>query len=208
MARANRIDFSMKKEPTQARAQATVKAIIQACAQILEKEGYGALSTNEIARVAGVSIGSVYEYFPGKEAIVASMTKALIDTHLKKLHTTLGAQHDNDFETAMRHWVGTLYHLLKKNKKILQALIFEVPYFFQLFSINNLQLEVLQVVLKGAARSQTQYQVAVKPEVLYLICNLTGGTLFSLVFAPMPGLDSQHVLDELTARILKWLQEQ
>lgn len=142
------IDFNMKKKPAQARSKSTVSAIIQACAQILEKDGYGALSTNEVARVAGVSIGSVYEYFPGKEAIVATMARAMLESNMDKLYSELSSKHDNDFETAMRHWIGTLFELVKSNKKILQALIFEAPYIWKLFPINNLQVQLLQVALK------------------------------------------------------------
>lgn len=201
------IDFNMKKKPAQARSKSTVSAIIQACAQILEKDGYGALSTNEVARVAGVSIGSVYEYFPGKEAIVATMARAMLESNMDKLYSELSSKHDNDFETAMRHWIGTLFELVKSNKKILQALIFEAPYIWKLFPINNLQVQLLQVALKGAARSRDQYRIMVRPEVLYLISSLTAGTLFNLAFAPPPGLKSNLVLDELTARILDWLKD-
>jgi AcrR family transcriptional regulator len=57
--------------PRQARARATVEAMIEATARILTAEGPDALNTNRIAEVAGVSVGSLYQYFPSKEALVA-----------------------------------------------------------------------------------------------------------------------------------------
>jgi AcrR family transcriptional regulator len=63
-----------RKKPIQARSAATVKAILDAAAHILETDGLAACSTNAVALKAGVSIGSLYQYFPSRDAI----TKALI----------------------------------------------------------------------------------------------------------------------------------
>lgn len=63
-----------RKKPLQARSAATVQAILQAAAHILETDGLAACSTNAVALKAGVSIGSLYQYFPSRDAI----TKALI----------------------------------------------------------------------------------------------------------------------------------
>jgi AcrR family transcriptional regulator len=53
-----------RRQPVQARGQRTLAAILQATAQILVKEGEAALTTNRIAERAGVSIGTLYQYFP------------------------------------------------------------------------------------------------------------------------------------------------
>jgi len=72
-----------RKSPTQARSVATVEAILQAAAHILETEGLSACSTNAVARKAGVSIGSLYQYFPSKDAIsralILEQTTALVE---------------------------------------------------------------------------------------------------------------------------------
>ncbi|MFO0599984.1 MAG: TetR/AcrR family transcriptional regulator [Myxococcaceae bacterium] len=66
---------SPRKLPRQARAQATVDAILRATAHILRTKGWDALNTNAVAKVAGVSIGSLYQYFPSKEALVAALAE-------------------------------------------------------------------------------------------------------------------------------------
>lgn len=60
-----------RKLPTQSRSRSLVAALIQACLQILEEEGAEALSVNRLAEVSGVAVGSIYQYFPNKEAIVS-----------------------------------------------------------------------------------------------------------------------------------------
>lgn len=62
-----------RKRPSQARSAETVAVILAAAAHILEREGYGQYSTNAVAKRAGVSIGSLYQYFPGKDAITIAL---------------------------------------------------------------------------------------------------------------------------------------
>ena len=69
--------YEPRKRPRQARARATFDAILEAAAQVLARSGYAATTTNAIAERAGVSIGSVYEYFPGKDAIFACLKERL-----------------------------------------------------------------------------------------------------------------------------------
>ena len=64
-----------RKAPRQARSAATVDAILEASAHILREGGLGALNTNAVAERAGASIGSLYQYFPNKDAILAEMIR-------------------------------------------------------------------------------------------------------------------------------------
>ena len=70
-----------RKHASQERSRATVDALIEATARILVREGFDSASTNRIAEQAGVSVGSLYQYFPGKEALVA----AVIERHKQDL---------------------------------------------------------------------------------------------------------------------------
>lgn len=76
-----------RKTAAQERSRATVDALVGATARILVKEGFDKASTNRIAEVAGVSVGSLYQYFPSKEALVA----AVIERHkLQVMQTVRG----------------------------------------------------------------------------------------------------------------------
>src|SRR3954470_21450248 len=77
MAMAAQVRTNPRKLPSQERARATIDALLTATARILVKEGFDRASTNRVAEVAGVSVGSLYQYFPGKEALVA----ALVERH-------------------------------------------------------------------------------------------------------------------------------
>jgi AcrR family transcriptional regulator len=67
--------LSPRKTPRQERSRATVEALLEATTDILSREGYAKLTTNRIAERAGVNIASLYQYFPGKDAIVAELRR-------------------------------------------------------------------------------------------------------------------------------------
>jgi AcrR family transcriptional regulator len=70
-----------RKHAIQERSRATVDALVEATARILVKEGFDKASTNRIAETAGVSVGSLYQYFPSKESLVV----AVIERHHQEL---------------------------------------------------------------------------------------------------------------------------
>ncbi len=76
-----RLRTTARKLPRQERARETVDVILEATARTLVRVGYDRTSTNRVALEAGVSIGSLYQYFPNKEALVA----ALIDRHTDQM---------------------------------------------------------------------------------------------------------------------------
>ncbi|MCH2054738.1 TetR/AcrR family transcriptional regulator [Acinetobacter pittii] len=74
-----------RKRPRQARSVATFEAILEAAARILESLGFAGFNTNAVAELAGVSIGSLYQYFPSKDALIVELIRrerAKLSTHI------------------------------------------------------------------------------------------------------------------------------
>lgn len=76
----------MRKEPRQARSRATIEAILDAAAHILGERGWAGITTNAVAETAGASIGSLYQYFPNKLALVEAVRRRHFDEVLGVLH--------------------------------------------------------------------------------------------------------------------------
>src|ERR1044071_338258 len=117
-----------RRRPRQARAQATVDAIVKATARVLVEEGYDRASTNRIAQAAGVSIGSLYQYFPSKEALVA----ALVETHVDRMMDAVTRILDTDNEPSDLHssadtLVRALIAAYRVDPKLHHVLCQEVP---------------------------------------------------------------------------------
>jgi len=68
-----------RKRPRQDRSRATVETVLEATARVLVKRGFDGLTTNLVAEAAGVSIGSLYQYFPNKAALVAALIEQHVD---------------------------------------------------------------------------------------------------------------------------------
>ena len=69
-----------RKVPRQERSRLTVDRILVAAAQVFHEAGYTSATTNDIALEAGISVGSLYQYFPNKDAILVALTRHHIDT--------------------------------------------------------------------------------------------------------------------------------
>jgi len=87
MPRLARSRLSPRRTPRQQRAQLTVDSLLEATARVLVARGWAGTTTNHVAERAGVSVGTLYEYFPGKEALVA----ALVERHLEAAEARLAA---------------------------------------------------------------------------------------------------------------------
>ncbi|MFP6560221.1 TetR/AcrR family transcriptional regulator [Paraburkholderia sp. B3] len=72
-ARRRPAPLDARKQPTQRRSAATVEAILEAAARILETTGLPGYTTNAVAQRAGVSVGSLYQYFPNRDALTAAL---------------------------------------------------------------------------------------------------------------------------------------
>ena len=92
-----------RKRPSQARSAATVDAILDAAARILGSEGLVGLNTNAVAQVAGVSVGSLYQYFPGKEAILSELLRRKRAMVLAGINAALeGMEHTSEAQMIER----------------------------------------------------------------------------------------------------------
>ncbi|AQS63889.1 Nucleoid occlusion factor SlmA [Rhizobium rhizogenes] len=90
MAADNQGLVSVRKKPSQARARHTVGIILEASAQILRKEGETALTTNRIAEKAGFSIGTLYQYFPNRDAILQNLVERERESSEMRIRAALG----------------------------------------------------------------------------------------------------------------------
>src|SRR5580698_10427561 len=102
MVRHQRPDaLAPRKAPTQRRATATVEAILEAAARILETQGLEGYTTNAVAERAAVSIGSLYQYFPNRDALTAALIERETATLLEDAQRALDHQTCSDVLDAL-----------------------------------------------------------------------------------------------------------
>lgn len=74
-----------RKQPSQSRSRALVDAVVEACLRILDAEGPQALTVQRIAEVSGATVGSIYQYFPNKDAIVALVYERMLHEEAERV---------------------------------------------------------------------------------------------------------------------------
>jgi AcrR family transcriptional regulator len=146
------IAISLKpiKTPSQSRSILTVEAILEGAAQILERNGLEGYTTNEIAERAGVSIGSLYQYFPSKDAV----TIALIDRESATLVDEVkAALLIPDFRQALCAMIETAVRHQLQRPKLAQLLDFEESRLSSFMPISSNTLAVHSAIVDFLGRN-------------------------------------------------------
>ncbi|NJP09964.1 MAG: TetR/AcrR family transcriptional regulator [Leptolyngbyaceae cyanobacterium RU_5_1] len=107
-----KIPTTPRKLPQQDRSKVTVDAILTATTHILTAEGYAKASTNRIAELAGVSIGSLYQYFPNKEALAAALVERHTHEMVELVESKLGDLFNAPIQVALPELVRAAIALM------------------------------------------------------------------------------------------------
>lgn len=121
-----KLELVPRKAPKQRRSKATVDAILEATARVLVKEGYDKASTNRIAKVAGVSIGSLYQYFPSKESLVVALIEQHCGNMLQLLSSMVADLVNAPIDTAVRAYVRAMLQAHAVEPELEKALLSQV----------------------------------------------------------------------------------
>ncbi|HEY4163335.1 MAG TPA: TetR/AcrR family transcriptional regulator [Dongiaceae bacterium] len=144
MARA--IRTIPRKSASQKRSQAMVGTLLDATARVLIREGYDRASTNRIAAVAGVSIGSLYQYFPNKEALVAALVARHNREVIQLLRAALKDAASQDLAPTMRALVRATVDAHLVDPALHRIFAEQVPRMGQLAKIEALQRETYLLI--------------------------------------------------------------
>jgi AcrR family transcriptional regulator len=196
-----------KKRPVQERSRVTFEALVEACAGLLVERGYARTTTNHIAARAGVNVASLYEYFPGKDAVVAEVAARLVDRVLRRLGRAAAQLADGGERHAVRRWIETIHDTLLREKKLVAVFLYQFPHTQRLESIDGLGPRLLAFSQEARGRAAGFVRDDLSDASLQLLVNLVTSTIMQLVFDPPRGVSRRALLDELVARTEQWLRE-
>jgi len=198
-------NLKLKKRPQQPRSQATFDAIVDACARLLAQRGYGALTTNHIADAAGVGIASLYEYFPGKDAIVAQVADRVVRRGLARLEVAIPDILRAPPEEASRRWIELIVATLEKEKKLLAVFVNEVPYVNRLATPREVTPLLLALARTMRVRAGSRLAFDHEEATLFVIVNRVASTVLQLVLDPPRDIDRDEIITVLAGRIDQWV---
>jgi AcrR family transcriptional regulator len=192
-----------RKRPKQARSEATVGAILEAAAQVFELHGYAAGTTNRIAERAGVSIGSLYQYFPNKDAILTALVHrhlaegtAALQPHLERLSD--GTSFDDALPAIVQAMVTMhalapgLHRVLFEETQIPPTLRAE------LHGLEDRLVDLVAVALEGAV---------IDPQLsARIVISAIEGLTHRLVLRPPSGATSEMICHEITELVRAYIR--
>ena len=116
-----------RKTPRQERSREMVAAILDATARILVKHGYARMTTNSVAEKAGISVGSLYQYFPSRDALVAAVARRHSEKVKIALEDLLAETKTDDLETGLTRMVRGIAEIHAADPVLSRILASEVP---------------------------------------------------------------------------------
>jgi AcrR family transcriptional regulator len=198
-------EVARRKSPKQQRAIVTAEAIIQATQQIITKDGFKAATTNRIAEVAGVSVGSLYQYFPNKQAIVRTLIQETVTKAAARVRVSLRELMDEPLEPALRRIMSMLLEVYKENDFILFRILDQVPELKDF--TQNLAIEIHTHSTNLAFLEQHQADLTVDdiPTSLLLIERATIHNIECFLAQNPTNISEEQLIDELTRMTLNYL---
>ena len=195
-----------RKQPRQERARSTVSAILDATAQILDRQGLDAASTTRIAEVAGVSVGSVYQYYSHRDAILNALQDREFERALSLIQDVLA---DGNLERAPRETVTAVV-------RGLTALYRSCPGLHRVLAIEGLRvakaervhafdLRVIQVVRHFLAATKAPILRRNVDAAAFIVYQSVRATMLAYLLERPPGLDVESLIEEMTNLVTGYL---
>jgi AcrR family transcriptional regulator len=195
-----------RRIPRQARAAETAAAILEGAAQILEANGLAGFSTNAVAERAGVSIGTLYQYFADKNAILMALAKQQVELGLADIGRALGGEIDPTPEGRVRAMVRAAIHAFRgrqrARKAVMEVVLTQGRY-------GELMLPVVTFIAQQGARVGMTPQAVfavMTPLQLFVLSRSVIGVLRAAVLEDQPFFKSRPFEDELVRLVMAYLQ--
>ena len=196
-----------RKMPKQQRSKETVDVILAATARVLVKEGFDRASTNRIADAAGVSIGSLYQYFPSKEALVAALVERHIETMSETLQAEMRALAGAPLEVAVRRMVTLMLEAHAIEPELHRVLNEQVPRVGRLHRVHEVEerMQTLARAYFAARRAELRDGLDLDTAAFVVVTAieaLTHGAMIHRDAAPGRGA----LVEEVSTLVLRYLR--
>ena len=193
-----------RKKPRQARSSSTVDAIFEATIQVLIGEGTHRLTTTRVAERAGVSVGTMYQYFPHKQALLYALNERYLDRLAQRVEAVCRAQHGKSTADMVEALVTAYWDAKTERSDVTRALY---------SSAVELDNEALIEAFAKRMDAATMAMLQSAPTANYLNLDLVNVTLLSVIFGTvrnvfernLPAAEQRAIRAQLTVMCLSYL---
>lgn len=193
-----------RKRPRQARSSATVDAIFEATIQVLISEGTQRLTTTRVAERAGVSVGTMYQYFPHKQALLYALNERYLDRLAERMEKACRAQHGKSKAEMVGALITTYWDAKTERSDVTRAL------YSSAVELDN------EALIEAFAKRMDAATIAMfqsAPMAHYINLELVNVTLLSVIFGTvrnvfernLPAPQQAAIREQLTVMCLSYL---
>lgn len=180
-----------------------VDALLDAATRVLGERGLEATTTNEIARVAGVSVGSLYQYFPSKEAMLAAALDRKFVRGLARLFDP--APHAESFSERLREGVRAAVELYREDLAFYRAVLLHVPRVGRLEQMRA-HVQVFRERLRDELVLRQGELRAVDPDLAaFVIVSAIEWVILACVLEQPERLSDPRLVDEIVVLVRRYL---
>ena len=204
MASLRRPRHAARKAPKQARSREIVEVILEAAARVFVRHGYARATTNRIAEAAGISVGSLYQYFPSKDAIAVEILRRYRETLLALVRKHLDGVGEATLEPVVRALLGALLRAEGIEPALHRVLIEQVLRTSARGEISGFE-ERLEGALADAIRNANGALFGRDPDTTsFVLVRAVLGAVHAAV-VDRPSLNGPALVDELTRLVVRFL---
>ncbi|MGE5085909.1 MAG: TetR/AcrR family transcriptional regulator [Bacillota bacterium] len=189
------------KAPTQERSRQTVATILDACARLLVSEGFYSITTDKIAKEAGVSIGSLYQFFGNKESVVQAVVKNLMEEDKRIMSDRMRAISPQPPEQRVKAMIELAFEIYRRHYE-LRAKLTTIQYYVADASYISDSIRFFQEVIKY---NLPQIPGKDMEKVAYIIVNAFMGLANTMAIDNPNYINDPAVLSEMTQLFYKYL---
>jgi AcrR family transcriptional regulator len=197
------------KQPKQARSLETVEAIYLAVSKILEKQGIKGLNTNQIAQVAGVSVGSLYQYFKNKESIFEALLLRMTENNIltfEKLIAEVDPQTITNRDV-IRIIVETQFGTIRKMGKLAKYLFQYAPQLLSSDHFKKADDRIVGYIKKKFAEHKMKIN-SKNPEIALFICVQTVRSVIFMSIVNRKEEEYDLIVEELIQMLTSYIEPQ
>jgi AcrR family transcriptional regulator len=201
MAKARQAVEPKRRIPRQARSEETVAAILEGAAQVLEAGGLARFTTNAVAERAGVSIGTLYQYFSDKGALLRALAEREMTATLAAVARTLSADPETALEDRVRATVRAIVTAFHGRQRARKAVV-------QAVLAQGTTIEMLAPIAAFIAQTEhyrPREMARLSPEQLFVVSRSLMGTIRAAVLEEQPFFKSRAFEDELVRLVISYL---
>ena len=197
----------MRKEPNQDRAIDTMDSILKATAHILEKEGFEKTSTNKIAAKAGVSIGSLYQYFPTKDSILALLMDRYMKSEIEMIDRVLKEKNSRTLNETIRDLMVAVMKSKKVSKRFTKIFAQKLFGFDKIDALKKVDDHMLALFKAHIKPFEAEIRTENLDMALWMSIQCVKVIPVSIMFNDNYDLEDPVVLDEMVHLIYQYLKK-